>query len=71
VGNDGGRIGPNLTRVGARSSLGAGTVAGNRSGFAAWIALGQELKPQNKMPPFRHLGVDELTRISAYLEQLR
>ena len=45
-----GRIGPDLTLVGARHTLGAGTLENTNGNLAGWIANSQEIKPGNKMP---------------------
>jgi cytochrome c oxidase subunit 2 len=47
------RLGPDLTGVGARQTIGAGTLpAGN---IAGWIASAQHLKPGNAMPSYDQL----------------
>lgn len=45
-----GRIGPDLTHLGSRRSLGAGAVANNFGNLAGWVADPQSIKPGNKMP---------------------
>jgi cytochrome c oxidase subunit 2 len=66
-----GEIGPDLTRVGARLSIGAATLLADREGFSRWIALSHEIKPDNLMPPYRIFDDAELAALSAYLEGLR
>ena len=39
------RLGPDLTHVGSRLYLGAGTVPNDAAGLAQWVAHTQELKP--------------------------
>lgn len=46
-----GKVGPDLTHVGSRLSLGAGVVPNNPGNMGGWIANPQALKPGNKMPP--------------------
>lgn len=46
-----GKIGPDLTHIGSRRSLGAGVVANNYGSLAGWVANAQALKPGNRMPP--------------------
>lgn len=66
-----GSIGPDLTHIGSRRSLGAGILPNNVGTLAAWIASSQHLKPGNKMPSFNVLQGNELRAISDYLESLK
>ena len=66
-----GNRGPDLTRVGGRQTLGAGTLDNSEQNLALWIRHNQRLKPDNRMPDFQDLGVDEVRAIAAYLESLR
>jgi cytochrome c oxidase subunit 2 len=66
-----GTIGPDLTHVGSRLSLGAGWLANNPGTLSAWIVHNQEIKPGNFMPPFEILSGPDLTALSAYLESLK
>jgi cytochrome c oxidase subunit II len=66
-----GRSGPDLTQVGARSSLGAGALPGGVGGIAAWIASAQHIKPGNAMPSFDRLHGVQLRTLAAYLESLK
>lgn len=65
-----GTIGPDLTHVGSRLSLGAAALPNDAEAFARWIADNQHVKPGNLMPPYRTLSRDELAAIGAYLEGL-
>lgn len=65
-----GLAGPDLTWVGARRTLGAGILPNNRGTLAGWVANSQDIKPQNRMPPYAQLSGRELRAISAYLETL-
>lgn len=67
---EGGRLGPDLTRVGGRSSLGAGMWRMNQGTLAGWIANVRDMKPGAKMPNFNHLSGPELRAVSAYLASL-
>ncbi len=67
----GGRLGPDLTQVGARRSIGAGTLPGGVGNIAAWIASSQHLKPGNAMPSYDGLEGPQLRALAAYLESLR
>jgi len=66
-----GRIGPDLTQVGARRMIGAGTLGGGVGNIAAWIASAQHLKPGILMPSFTQLEGPQLRALSAYLESLK
>ncbi|HEV7346213.1 MAG TPA: cytochrome c oxidase subunit II [Devosia sp.] len=66
-----GVIGPDLTHVGSRVSLAAGTLPNNVGTLAGWIASAQHLKPDNKMPSFDNLEGTELRAIAGYLENLK
>ena len=66
-----GRLGPDLTRVGARQSIAAGLLPGGVGNIAAWIASSQHLKPGNKMPSYDRLTGEELRAVAAYLESLK
>ncbi|WP_219933121.1 cytochrome c oxidase subunit II [Massilia glaciei] len=63
--------GPDLTHIGSRLQLGAGTLANNRANLVALIAHGQRLKPGNRMPAYAHLEPDALEAIAVYLEGLK
>ncbi|WP_210335496.1 cytochrome c oxidase subunit II [Microvirga sp.] len=67
----GGLIGPDLTYVGARLSIAAGTYPTNVGTLAGWISSAQHLKPDNLMPSFGNLQGEELRAIAAYLESLK
>ena len=66
-----GVIGPDLSHVGGRVSLAAGTFPNNQGTLAGWISSAQHLKPGNLMPSFRSLQSEELRAISAYLGDLK
>ncbi len=65
-----GKLGPDLTHVGGRETLGAGTLPNNAGTLAGWIANVQTLKPDARMPSFGILNGDELRAIAAYLDHL-
>lgn len=67
---EGGRVGPDLTRVGARGSLGAGMWRMNQGNLAGWIADVEDMKPGARMPSYNHLSGPELRALSAYLVSL-
>ena len=65
-----GKTGPDLTHVGGRGTIAAGTLDNTRGGMAAWIADPQTVKPGNNMPLVT-LAPEELRQISAYMESLK
>jgi len=66
-----GMIGPDLTHVGSRRSLGAATLPNNAQAFADWIVNSQHIKPENKMPEFSIFSDNELRLLAIYLEGLK
>jgi cytochrome c oxidase subunit II len=66
----GGQLGPDLTHVGSRTTVAAGTLPLNAATLGAWIADPQHIKPGNMMPRMP-LASDELIAIIHYLEQLK
>jgi cytochrome c oxidase subunit 2 len=65
-----GKVGPDLTHVGGRLSLGAGILETTSDGFAAWIGDHRSIKPENRMPPFEFLSEVEVRAIADYLAAL-
>ena len=63
-------MGPDLTHVGSRASLGAGTLANDADGFLRWISQTGKIKPGVQMPHFGMLPLEERRAIAAYLESL-
>ena len=66
-----GTLGPDLTHVGSRTSIGAGILPNNEGTLASWIAASQHLKPGNLMPSMNIYTGDELRAVAAYLAALR
>jgi cytochrome c oxidase subunit 2 len=66
-----GIVGPDLSDVGGRLTLAAGTIPNNRRNLAKWIAASQAIKPESLMPSFAMLAPDELDAVAAYLESLK
>jgi cytochrome c oxidase subunit II len=66
-----GRLGPDLTQVGARRSLAAGTLKNGIGNLAGWIASAQHLKPGNRMPSYDQLEGRQLRALATYLESLK
>jgi len=67
----GGQIGPDLTHVGSRLYLAAGTLPNDPEAFATWIGQTERIKPGAHMPAFRTLSGNDLAALAAYLDNLR
>jgi cytochrome c oxidase subunit 2 len=65
-----GLLGPDLTHVGARITLAAGTLPNNRGNLQAWIADPQGVKPGAQMPRLE-LSAADLSAVTAYLAGLK
>ncbi|MHB8644334.1 MAG: cytochrome c oxidase subunit II [Thermomicrobiales bacterium] len=65
-----GKVGPNLTHIGGRQYIAAGTLPNTPENLARWIRNPQDVKPDTKMPT---LGLDDdtINKIVAYLESLK
>jgi cytochrome c oxidase subunit II len=66
-----GVLGPDLTHVGSRLSIGAGILPNNAGTIGGWIASSQHIKPGNLMPSFEHFSGEELRALSRYVESLK
>ena len=66
-----GRLGPDLTHVGSRLYLGAGTLRNQPGAMAHWIANTQTLKPGARMPASGELEPATLQALGAWLEHLQ
>lgn len=66
-----GAIGPDLTHLASRRSVGLDTTPLTPAAIAAFIRDGQHIKPGNLMPPFRIFTPDELAALSSYLAELK
>ena len=47
----GARLGPELTHVGSRMTIAAGTLPNTRGHLGGWVANAQTIKPGVRMPP--------------------
>lgn len=65
-----GAVGPDLTHLASRNTLGAGTLPNTRGNLAGWIVNSQTTKPGNRMPPM-YLDSEHLQALLAYLESLK
>ena len=66
----GAHAGPELTHVGSRLTIAAGTLPNTRGPLAGWIANSQSIKPGNRMPP-NALAANDLEAVLAYVRSLR
>ncbi len=66
-----GVVGPDLTHVGSRLSLGAGILPNDAPTFRRWLKKTGEIKPGVEMPHFGMLPPEELDALAAYLESLQ
>ena len=69
--DDNANLGPDLTHVGSRLYLGAGTLRNSPGAMAGWIADPHASKPGVRMPAASDLDGPALAAITAYLEQLQ
>jgi cytochrome c oxidase subunit 2 len=66
-----GTVGPDLTHLGSRRSVGIDTLALTAQNIERFITHGQSIKPGNPMPEFRIFAADEIEAIGSYLAGLR
>ena len=66
-----GVIGPDLTHVGGRMRIGAGTLGNDADAFITWISQTDRIKPGVHMPAFRAISRDDLSALGAYLDSLQ
>ena len=66
-----GMVGPDLTHVGSRRTIAAGTLPNNRGTFFRWVMDVDRVKPGAHMPAFRMLPSENLRALAAYLESLQ
>lgn len=66
-----GRVGPDLTHVGSRLTLGAGTLATDAAGFARVIRAPAHVKPGIRMPAYDMLPDAEIRAMAAWLAGLK
>jgi cytochrome c oxidase subunit 2 len=65
-----GQLGPDLTHVASRRTIGAGTLPNTKDHLAEWIVNPQASKPGNQMPP-NVLADSDVQALLAYLETLK
>jgi cytochrome c oxidase subunit II len=66
-----GLVGPDLTHVGSRLSIGAGMLPNNSETLFRWIARTEEVKPGALMPSFGMLPEEDLKALAVYMEALK
>jgi cytochrome c oxidase subunit 2 len=66
-----GVVGPDLTHVGSRLSLGAGILPNDPEAFQRWIAHTDNVKPEVLMPAFGMLPPEDVQALAAYLDGLQ
>jgi cytochrome c oxidase subunit 2 len=66
----GSRVGPNLTHLASRRTIGAGSLPNTRGNLAGWIVDPQGIKPGARMPP-NAIEPDDLQALLVYLERLQ
>jgi len=65
-----GQIGPDLTHIASRRTLGSGMLENNTGNLSGWIINAQTIKPGNRMPPM-YLDANSLHALVAYLQSLK
>ncbi|SMO92866.1 cytochrome c oxidase subunit II [Paracoccus laeviglucosivorans] len=66
-----GTVGPDLTHLASRVSLGAGIMQVSRDDLKRWIAHTGDIKPEVAMPAYDWLSDADLDHLATYLEGLR
>ena len=65
-----GLVGPDLTHLASRGTIGAGTLPNTEDHLADWVVNPQAIKPGNPMPPSA-MPSEQLQPLLAYLESLK
>jgi cytochrome c oxidase subunit 2 len=63
-------VGPDLTHLASRRTIGAGTLPNSRGALAGWIVDAQGIKPGVRMPP-NQLNPKDLDALLTYLQSLK
>jgi cytochrome c oxidase subunit 2 len=64
------RVGPDLTHLGSRGTLGTGVVDNTPANLRRWIRNASSIKPGVLMPAFQNLSDQDLGVLADYLESL-
>jgi cytochrome c oxidase subunit 2 len=65
-----GDVGPDLSHVGSRATLGAGILPNDEAALRSFIAHPQAIKPGSRMPDFAMLPEQDIAAIAAWLKGL-
>lgn len=65
-----GQVGPDLTHLASRLTIGAGVLENTRGNLGGWIGNSQAIKPGNDMPVMT-IAPNDLQALLAYLETLK
>jgi cytochrome c oxidase subunit 2 len=65
------RVGPDLTHLGSRATLGTGVVDNTPDNLRRWIQNAGSIKPGVLMPPYPNLSAADLAALTDYLSGLR
>lgn len=65
-----GSVGPDLTHVASRRTIGAGTLTTDRDAFLDWLERHKSIKPDNLMPEYSFLDDTDREAIATYLAGL-
>ncbi len=68
--NASGHVGPDLTHLASRVTIGSGLLPNTPGNLAGWIVNSQSVKPGNHMPPM-DLNGDQVQALLAYLGSLK
>jgi cytochrome c oxidase subunit 2 len=66
-----GTVGPNLTHLASRATIGAGVVPQSSATLQTWIHNPDEYKPGVLMPAYGSFSSDDLVALATYLESLK
>jgi cytochrome c oxidase subunit 2 len=66
-----GVIGPDLTHIGSRLTVGASLLENGPEGLARWIIAVERLKPAAHMPGFAMIPAEDVRAMAAYLAELQ
>jgi cytochrome c oxidase subunit 2 len=66
-----GKIGPDLTHIGSRRTIGAGILDNTAENLARFIAETERIKPGSRMPSYGMLPAEDVAAIAAYLGSLK
>jgi len=65
------RVGPDLSHVGSRATIGAGVVLRGPDTLAQWVHDPNSIKPGVLMPLYGSFSQDDLAALAAYLDSLK